>query len=512
MSDSQADARAVVIDDEPLTVADVVAVARGARVELGPIARTRIAASRAVVDGLVHGESLVYGLNTGLGHMRDSRLPVDELAAMQAVTIRIHAGGIGPALPSEVVRAAMLARLAGIVRGGSGASPVIAETLAAMLDAGVTPVVPAVGSVGAGDLMHMAAIALVAMGEGEADLGGERLAGGEALARAGITPIRPGPKDGLTLVAANGVTIGHGALVIERATRLADLADDVLAVSLEAAGGNLSIVDEEVAAAKPVPGQAISAARIRARLAGSRLCGPDAETSVQDPLAFRVGPQVHGAYREVVRFATEAVESELAARDDNPLVSLARGTMISNGNFHPMLLALAVDAIRPALAHVGQISDRRAGYLWDRLIADPSSFTEANVARVSAFGSPLVRYSGAARAAELESSAAPATLGIGALDLGQEDHATNAPLAVSRTAAALDLALDVLVVELLTATASIGAREEARGAMAPGTVVLLGLVADAIGELGTGASAAAIHAAVRARLDDSATSATIALP
>jgi histidine ammonia-lyase len=487
----------IVIDDAPLTMADLVAIARGADVALGPAAIERIRASRAVVDRLVTGDALVYGLNTGLGHGRNERMPVEVLEASQPFTVRAHAEGIGPPLAKEIVRAAMAVRVAGIARGGSGASPAIAETYVAMLNAGVHPIVPVVGSVGAADLMHMAAIALVALGEGEAELGGEPLPGGEALARAGIAPLRLGPKDGLTIISANGVSIGHAALVADRAVRLADVADLVLALSLEATRGNPSIVEPVVAAAKPVPGQAVAAARIRHFLEGSGLAVAEGAESVQDPLSFRVTPQVHGAFREVVGFAITAIEGELAAMDDNPLVSIEEDRMISNGNFHPMLLALAIDAIRPALAHLGQLSDRRAGQLWDRVAADTGAFSAEAFERMSRYGSPLLRYSGAARAAELRTLAGPATLDVPPLDLGVEDHATNAPLAVRRTDEALDVAEDVLAVELLTATASVGWQDETRGRMSPRTAAALDLVAETLAALGPGASSADVHAAAR---------------
>ncbi|MDQ2965555.1 MAG: aromatic amino acid lyase [Chloroflexota bacterium] len=491
----------VVVDDAPLTVPQLVAIARGADIALGPVAIERIRASRAVVDRLVTGDELIYGLNTGLGHGRNERLPVEAIAASQAVVVRAHAGGLGPPLPAEIVRAAMAVRVAGIARGGSGASPAIAETYVAMLNAGVLPVVPLVGSIGASDLAHMAAIALVAMGEGEADLRGERLPGAQALTRAGIAPVVLGPKDGLTVISANGVSIGHAALVVDRAGRLADAADLVVALSLEAARGNPSIVEPAVAAAKPVPGQAIVAARIRRFVEGSALCVAGSAESVQDPLSFRVAPQVHGAFREVLGFATAAVDTELAAMDDNPLVSIAEDRMISNGNFHPMLLALAIDAMRPALAHVGQLSDRRTGQLWDRLAADTGAFTAEAFGRMSRYGSPLLRYSGAARAAELRTLAGPATLDVAPVDLGVEDHATNAPLAVRRTDEALDIAEDILAVELLIATASVGWKDDIRAGMSPRTGAALGLVASTLAALGAGASSAAVHAAARGLLD-----------
>jgi histidine ammonia-lyase len=491
----------VVVDDAPLRAADVVAVARGAEIALGPKALERIRASRAVVDRLVAGDELIYGLNTGLGHGRNERLPVEVLEASQAVVVRAHAGGFGPPLPIEIVRAAMAVRIAGIARGGSGASPSVAEAYVALLNAGVHPVVPLIGSIGASDLMHMAAIALVAMGEGEAVMDGELLSGADALARAGIVPLRLGPKDGLTVISANGVSIGHAALVLDRAARLSDAADLVVAISMEAARGNPSIVEPAVAGAKPVPGQAVVATRIRRFLEGSRLSVTGGAQSVQDPLSFRVAPQVHGAFRAVLAFATAAVDGELAAMDDNPLVSIDEDRMISNGNFHPMLLALAVDAIRPGLAHVGQLSDRRTGQLWDQIAADTGAFTAEGFERMSRYGSPLLRYSGAARAAELRTLVGPATLDVAPVDIGVEDHATNAPLAVRRTDEALGLAMDVLAVELLTATAILGSEEATPAPMGTRTRAALEVVATTLRDLGPGASSAAVHAAARELLD-----------
>jgi histidine ammonia-lyase len=221
----------------------------------------------------------------------------------------------------------------------------------------------------------------------------------------------------------------------------------VFAVSLEALGGNPSIVDPAVAAAKPVPGQIEAAARIRSFLAGSARSQPGGTMSVQDALSFRVVPQVHGALRAFITFAAEAVLLELNAMDDNPLVSLDDGRLLSNGNFHPMVLALAIDALRPALAHVGQLSDRRLDHLWK--LAFSETMTPEFMAKMADSGL-LVRYAAAVRAADLRGLANPVTLDIGTLDLGVEDHATNAPSAVARTMLALDALQDILAIEVLS--------------------------------------------------------------
>jgi len=301
--------------------------------------------------------------------------------------------------------------------------------------------------------MHMAAIGQVLIGRGHAEIGGDILPGGEALDRAGLTAIELEPKDGLTIISANGVAIGHAALLVERAERLADAADLVIAASLEATGGNPSVLDEAVLRAKPVPGQLAAGQGIRVFLTGSRLLEPGGPRSVQDPLSFRVAPQVHGAFREFVALLRGAVRLELNAMDDNPLVDAASGRMLSNGNFHPMVLALALDALRPAAAHVGLLADRRMNHLW-AAAADVFS-DEAVMARIIDEGGGMARYSAAALVSELRHAAAPVTLDVGVLDLGVEDHATNAPVAAAMTDRSLDLLRDVLAVELLMARLSV---------------------------------------------------------
>jgi histidine ammonia-lyase len=455
---------AVEITAADLSTADLLRVAHGASVAIGPDAMDRIRASRAVVDALVDGPTLIYGLNTGLGHMRDVQVPRETLREYQRMIVMAHEGAIGDPLPRAVVRAAMAVRLNGIARGGSGASPAVAEGLAALLNAGVTPLVGHVGSVGASDLMHMAGIAQVLIGAGRAEVGGEVVRGAEALRRAGLEAVVLEPKDGLAVISANGVSIGHGALVAEHAGRLARVADLVLAASLEVLSGNPSVLDPAVLAAKPVPGQGAAGADIRAFLDGSELFTPGVPRSVQDPLSFRVGPQVHGAFREFVGLLDNAVVVELNAMDDNPLVDVASGRMLSNGNFHPMALALALDALRPAAAHVGQLSDRRMNHLWSALA---ELFMDEAIQDLVDLGGGILRYTAATRYSELRLAAQPATLDVGALDLGVEDHATNATLTAEHSEHALGLLEDILAIELLTSSTLAATRPTGRAIPPP---------------------------------------------
>src|SRR3954471_5909233 len=355
---------AVAIDLAPVSLAELLEIARGAPVALSDGARERIAAGGRVVDGVLASGRAVYGLTTGVGHNRDVRVPDQELVGQQYMIVRTHSGGFGPYLPTEVTRAALAVRLVGLTRGGSGASPAVAESLVAMLNAGVHPLLPTTSSVGAADIGAMALIAQVAIGTGRAEYRGEVLDGGTALARSGVEPLVLQAKDGLALVSANGVSVGQGALVVERARALADVAELVAALSMEATRGNPSIALPVVAEGKPFPGLVESCRQLRAALEGSYLMESGAPASVQDPLSFRVVPQVHGAFRDTTDAARQAVETELNAQADNPLVSPSDGSLVSNGNFHPVLLAVAFDALRVAVAHVGQLSDRRLGHLW----------------------------------------------------------------------------------------------------------------------------------------------------
>ena len=489
----------VTITDAPLSIEALLAVADGAPVELGPAARARIEASRAVVDtALASGES-IYGLTTEVGHGRDVRLSDDQLRRQQELLVMTHAGGVGAPLATRLVRAALAARLNGLARGGSGASLAAAEVLAAMLNAGVHPVVPETGSVGAGDLGQLAGMAQVAIGRGRAEYRGQVMPGGEALGRAGIRPLVLEGKDGLALISANSVSIGHAALVLRRAARAAGAADVAAALSMEATGGNPSIVAPAVARAKPFPGQAEAADHLRGALAGSHLLEPGGARSVQDPLSFRVAPQVHGALRECLAFARRAVEVELNSASDNPLVSVEDQTLVSNGNFHPMVLAVAFDALRVALAQVGQLSERRMSHLWDvvfRLLAAGGP--------PAADGPPLLhglslRYPAAAVFPELKQLAAPATLDTPPLDMGVEDHATGAPLSVRKTDAAVALLEALLAIELLLARDVLATMAD-RPALGTGTGRALRLVGEVVAA--SGPSAADVHRALVARLHD----------
>jgi len=483
---------AVTITQAPLEIEDLLAVVDGAPVKLDEATRARIAASRAIVDESLRGGEAVYGLTTNVGHGRDTRLDEEQIRSGQQFLIMSHGGGLGRPLCTAVVRAALAVRLNGIARGGSGAALAVADTIAAMLNAGVHPIVPETASVGASDIGQMACMAQVAIGAGRAEYCGEVLAGGEALRRAGIAPLVLGGKDGLALMSANGVSVGHGALVVVRAERTARAADLAASLSMEATGANVSIVHPAVGRAKPIPGQIAAADHIRELLKGSALLDPAGARSVQDALSFRVVPQVHGALREYVAAARAAVSTELNAACDNPLVAMPERALVSNGNFQPVVMAISFDALRITLAHAGQLSDRRMTHLWDAFFRQLSSGPPPAVA----YGLQ-VRYPAAARYAELRQLAAPATLDTPPLDLGVEDHGTGAPLSVRKADAALGALEDVLACELLLARDLLTGADAKLGS---GTKAALQLIEEAIAAAEPHPDA--VHKALRDRFPD----------
>lgn len=430
--------------------------------------------SRDVVQAAIDSGHKVYGLNTLLGSGRDTAVEQESILDYQIQVIRYHHSGVGALLAPDEVRAVILARLIGFTRGGSGIRPDTARFYAELLNRGVVPAVPRDGSVGSSDLTQLAAVAAVAIGEGQAlAADGTIVAGAEALAGAGLEPLVLAPGEALALVSANAYSIGAGVLEFGRLLRLADLADTALALSLEATarydgGGNLSPFSPAVQAAKAVDGQRVSAAKVRCLLRGGWLEDPRRDVSVQDALSFRAAPQTHGAFRAQVTALAEALEVELNGRGDNPLTDLVSGRMVSGGNFQPMQLALAFEALRLGLAHVGISSERRIAKLYppQRLIRQLNLEAARSGTPLASEDLPgLLWYSAAGLLAELKFLAAPATLGAPTLSADVEDHSTLAPLALQQLERAEETAGKLFTIEALTAAYLLA---EAQGAEAGG--------------------------------------------
>jgi histidine ammonia-lyase len=351
-----------------LSLDDVVAVAlHGAPVELAPAARARMVRANDVVSALVAGNAVAYGVTTGFGKLSDVAIPRDRLDELQVNLVRSHACGVGPLLPECEVRAMMLLRANVIAKGFSGARPVLVDTLASMLNAGLYPPVPEQGSVGAsGDLAPLAHLALALIGEGPLHQGDQSGDASTLLARAGIEPVRLGPKEGITLINGTQAHTAVAAIAVVDAHHLWQVAHLAGAMSLEALMGTPVAFDARIQEARGQVGQAASAALLRELLEGSEIreSHRDNDPRVQDPYALRCMPQVHGPVLDAIDFCSGVIGRELNAATDNPLVFADTGELLSGGNFHGQAVAMALDFLAIALTNLATIAERRI----DRLV------------------------------------------------------------------------------------------------------------------------------------------------
>ena len=401
----------ILLDGESLGIAEVCAVAAGAEeAGLAPAAMARMAASRAVVERLASGDDPVYGVNTGVGQLAEVRVPLEELEQLQRNVVRSHAAGCGAPLAGDEVRAMMLIRANVLAKGLSGIRPVVAERLCQMLNRGVTPVVPSQGSVGAsGDLAPLAHIALVLIGEGEAEYAGSRHAGGAALRAAGIEPLVLAAKEGISLINGTQGMLAIGCLQLDAAETLAASAEVVAAMTLDALRGTPRAFDHRLHQARPHPGQLASAGHLERLLEGSEIRASHIGCRrVQDAYSMRCVPQVHGAVRDTLSEARRVFGIELNSATDNPLV--LGNEIVSGGNFHGEPLALALDYLAIALAVMAGISERRV----DRLVnpslnEDLPPFLAGHAGLESGF--MMAQVTAAALVAENRVLAHPASVG-----------------------------------------------------------------------------------------------------
>ena len=321
-------------------------------------------ASRALVESLAAGDAPIYAVNTGVGLLAGVRIPPEDLERLQRNVIRSHCAGVGEPLAREVVRAMMLIRANVLAKGFSGIRPLVAERICALVNRGVTPVVPSQGSVGAsGDLAPLAHIAMVLIGEGEAEFQGTLMPGADALRRAGIEPLTLAAKEGISLINGTQAMLAIGCLELEATQVLTESADVICAMTLDALRGTPRAFDERIHSARPHPGQLESAARLRRLLEGSEIRQSHvACRRVQDAYSLRCAPQVHGAVRDTVAAACQVFAIELNSATDNPLVF--DGEILSGGNFHGEPLAFQLDFLAVVLCALAGISERRV----DRLV------------------------------------------------------------------------------------------------------------------------------------------------
>lgn len=347
---------ALVLSGAGISVEDVAAVARGGRkVEVGPGVSERLDKARKVLDQAAASGQQIYGLNTGLGANLGTTVEGDA-SAFQRQLLEGRSGAVGEPLPQEAVRATMLARAAMFSVGGSGISPAVLTALVDALNAGVHPVMPSLGSIGAGDLLLMTAIARTLIAEGEADYQGRRMPSAKALMMARLAPVSLAPKDGLSLINASAVSTGAGALALADALSAFEQQQQAGALTMEALGANRTILDPRLHLARPAACQQLAAKELRDLLARDEQPPP---TTLQDPLSVRCMPSIHGALIQAIDNARLAVEIELNAAADNPLVLGEDNLVLSTGNFHTASMALAFETLGLAIAQASAATAAR---------------------------------------------------------------------------------------------------------------------------------------------------------
>jgi len=452
----------VLVGPADVTAADVVAVARyDAQVRLAPAALEAMAASRRVVDNLAASPTPAYGISTGFGALATRHIAPDLRAKLQLSLVRSHAAGLGSPVEREVVRALMFLRLKTLASGHTGIRPVVAETLAALLNAGITPVVPEHGSLGcSGDLAPLAHCALVLIGEGEATTRqNETVPGAVALERAGIAPVQLEAKEGLALINGTDGMLGMLILACEDLTALCRAADLTAAMSVEALLGTDQVFLPELhLPLRPHPGQAASADNMLRVLAGSQIVAShrDGDTRVQDAYSMRCAPQVTGAVRDTIAHAEAVAARELAAAIDNPVV-LSDGRVSSNGNFHGAPIAYVLDFLAIAVADLGSMAERRTDRLLDPARSGGLPPFLAHDPGVDS-GLMIAQYTQAAMVAENKRLASPASVDSIPSSAMQEDHVSMGWGAARKLRSALANLRRILAVELVAAARAIDLR------------------------------------------------------
>ncbi len=439
------------IDGRSLTLEQVAEVARFDRqVALSPDAGTRVAASRRQVEDLLEDGSTVYGITTGIGKFCDQVISAEESATLQQNIIRSHATGVGDPLRADQVRAVMLLRANSLAHGYSGIRPQTLDTLLAMLNKKIHPVIPAKGSLGAsGDLAPLAHMALAMIGEGEVFFNGERMGAAAALAACGISSVRLVAKEGLALINGTQVMSAMGALLLLDGEKLAECADVISALSLEALRGIPDAFSPELHALRPHPGQVKVAANLLELLHGSSFTTSPGELRVQDAYSLRCIPQVHGATRDALAHMRRILEIEINSVTDNPLLFRESSRVISGGNFHGQPLSLVFDYLGCALAELGSISERRIERLLNPALSGLPPFLSQNGGLNSGF--MLTHYTAAALVSENKTLASPASVDSIPTSANQEDHVSMGANGVRKALAILENSFRVLAVEYLCA-------------------------------------------------------------
>ncbi len=478
--------KTVTLGEGSLTIADVVSVARdGAPVALGAAALGRVAESHRIIVGLASDTRPHYGVSTGFGALAKVQIPVEKRQQLQRSLIRSHAAGTGPEVEQDVVRALMLLRLKTLASGRTGVRPEVVETYAAILNAGLTPVVHEYGSLGcSGDLSPLAHCALTLMGEGfvRTEASADPVPAAQALAAHGLEPLVLAEKEGLALINGTDGMLGMLCLALHDLAGLLKTADVAAAASVEALTGSDAVFAADLQALRPHPGQAAAASNMARILAGSGLIQRPVDgefTRVQDAYSLRCAPQVHGAARDTADHAGRVADIELRSAIDNPVVTLD-GRVESNGNFHGAPVAYVLDFLAIAVADLASISERRTDRFLDVarnhglppfLAADPGLDS----------GLMIAQYTAAGIVSDLKRLAVPASVDSIPSSAMQEDHVSMGWHAGRKLRRSLDGLAHVLGIELLASTRALDFRRMAgEGSPAAATAAVHALFRSAI--------------------------------
>lgn len=449
------------IDGTSLTLEQVMAVSRdGEAAELTEDSRRAVERTRAYVDQKLAEKAVVYGLTTGFGKFSDTFVPEDQTAALQRNLIISHACAMGAPLPSETVRAAMLLRCNALARGNSGIRLSTIETLLAMLNRGVHPIIPEKGSLGAsGDLAPLAHMVLVMLGEGEAEYRGERMSGKAAMDAAGIPAIELAAKEGLALINGTQIMTAIACGVLWDSMALAKTADIAAAMTAEAQLGIQKAFDPKVHALRGHQGQQACAANLRQILNHSALAMELNPEKVQDAYSIRCAPQIHGASRDAIEYVNGVLSREINAVTDNPIIFPDEDEAISGGNFHGQPVALAMDFLGIAIAEFANVSERRIERLVNPALSNglPAFLTKHGGVHS---GFMIAQYAAASMVSESKVYAHPASVDSIPSSAGQEDHVSMGTTAARKARMILDNSRKVLAIELFAAAQALWLRGE----------------------------------------------------
>lgn len=463
----------VFIDGRTLTYEDVVAVARGYKsVDIASEVRDQVERTRRVLEDILAQDRVIYGVNTGFGHLASVRISDEELCKLQENLIISHAAGTGDPFPDEVVRAMILLRANSLARGLSGVRYELIEALVSLVNHDICPIIPEQGSLGAsGDLAPLAHLALALLGKGKVRMGGMLMDAALALERAGISPLTLMPKEGIGLINGTQAMTAVGAIALYDAVVLAITADAAASMSIEALRGIPDAFRPCLHQARPHQGQMECAEFISRLLEGSRLVSAPGELRVQDAYSIRCIPQVHGATRDVLEYVRKVINTEINSVSDNPLV-FPDGQVISAGNFHGQPVALAMDFLSIATAELGNISERRIERLLNPALSGLPPFLAVQGGINSGF--MISQYTAASLVSENKVLSAPASTDSIPVSASQEDHVSMGTIAARKARAVVKNVARILAIELMCACQALEFQGPEK--LAPGTRRIYDLV------------------------------------